>query len=55
MRNRIRRLVAMVRRRLDVALLLAAADPTLPPATRALLVDQLSVEVEPVSRRRGGL
>ncbi|MEU5720261.1 hypothetical protein [Micromonospora sp. NPDC047738] len=56
MRNPTRRMAALLRRGVEVALLLAAADPSLPPPTQALLVDALvTPDAEPISPRPPGL
>ncbi|MEV6816547.1 hypothetical protein, partial [Micromonospora sp. NPDC051296] len=47
---------ALLRRAIESALLLAAADPTAPPLTRALLLDgRPTPGPEPVSRGQGAL
>ncbi len=56
MRDLMRRVAALLRRGIEVALLLAAADPSLPPPARALLVDALvTSDAEPISPRRPAL
>ncbi|MEU2614558.1 hypothetical protein ABZ570_23710 [Micromonospora sp. NPDC007271] len=56
MRDLMRRVTVLIRRGVAVAVLLAAADPSLPPSVRLQLLDALAgPDAEPISPRRPGL